>query len=83
MFLNTDMELVYDIDTDNSGASGTSCTMSSSQTDSTVDYCSESDMRSTVKTYAEVSLYSNFKWLKYKILFEIFSIIHMFKQFVG
>jgi len=68
MFLNTDIELVYDIDTDNSG-DGTTCTISSSQTDSTVDYCSESDMRSTVKTYAEVSLYSNFKWLEYKILF--------------
>lgn len=52
MFLNTDIELVYDIDTDNSG-DGTTCTISSSQTDSTVDYCSESDMRSTVKTYAE------------------------------
>ena len=68
MFLNTDIELVYDIDTDNSG-DGTTCTISSSQTDSTVDYCSESDMRSTVKTYAEVSFYSNLKWLEFKILF--------------
>ena len=65
--MNTDMELVYDIDTDNSG-DGTTCTISSSPTDSTVDYCSESDMRSTVKTYAEVSFNSNLKWLEYKML---------------
>jgi hypothetical protein len=50
--LNTDIELAYDIDVDNSG-SGTQCLMGVAADGATDDACSEATTKDLVATYAE------------------------------
>ena len=61
LMLNTDVELVYDIDVDNYG-NGTTCKMNAASEHA----CAESSTKRLVESYASVSLVHI--WIKYYIL---------------
>ena len=87
LMLNTDMELVYDIDVDNFG-DGTDCTVVVGGDETDASACSIASTASLVQTYADVSikiisfhfqLYILAFWLR-KGTYEVKFVIHLFQD---